>query len=581
MRRHWVPSSKVSAALIAAILIGLPLRVHTQDAPATLSEDLAAFLESGSNTTVRVITTGAPGSSLLSSILGLGIKVLKPIQDGAVIEVDRSQLEALRNNTAVRHLSGDVPVVPTMVVTSETTGADQVHDGWNSGILGLVSYPGVTGKGVGIAVIDSGIASHPALTQQIAVSVDLATNATGTTDGFGHGTHVAGIIAGRAGVGASASSYFNGGIAPEARLVNVRVLDARGVGYTSDVLAGLDWAIANRQKYNIRVINMSLGHPVQESSTTDPLCHAVTRAVSSGITVVVSAGNMGRDKDGAQVLGGISSPGSCPAAITVGAITTHNTAERSDDTLASYSSRGPTKYDFAIKPDVVAPGTRIVAPQAKGSWLANANNYASPTVAGVSSNAYMALSGTSMAAAVVSGGAALLIQANPYITPQQVKLALKSTATFMPKAGLVGAGAGSVNFRAARQSASTGLLNMVTKIAGQVLSAGGVSYWDAGALIDRVYEGTGIQPLGALEALQVWLNPAKLVWGDLNLLGLKNPLATVAPNYIVWGEMAGWTSSYYIVWGETFTNPEGQYIVWGENGDGYIVWGETFAPDTQ
>jgi subtilisin family serine protease len=579
MRRYWAPSSKLSAALIAAVLLGLPLKVHTQDPPATLSEDLVAFLESGSSAKVRVITTGAPGSSLISSILGLGINILKPIQNGAVLEVNRAQLEALRNNSAVSHLSGDVPVVPTMVVSSEATGADQVHDGWNGGTLGLVSYAGVTGKGVGIAVIDSGISGHPAVTPGMAASIDLATNASGTADGFGHGTHVAGIIAGRAGVGASALSHFDGGIAPEARLINVRVLDGRGVGYTSDVLAGLDWAIANRQKYNIRVINLSLGHPVQESSTTDPLCHAVTRAVAAGITVVASAGNMGRDKDGSQVLGGISSPGSCPAAITVGAVSTQNTAARGDDTLASYSSRGPTKYDFAIKPDLVAPGTRIVAPQAKGSWLAT--NYTSPTVAGVPSNAYMALSGTSMAAAVVSGGVALLVQANPYLTPQQIKLALQSTATFMPKPGLVGAGAGSVNFRAARQSASAGLLNIATKIAGQVLTAGGVSYWDAGALIDRVYEGTGIEPLGVLEAVQTWLNPAKLVWGNLNLLGLKNPIGAIAPNYIVWGEMAGWSSSYYIVWGETFTDPEGQYIVWGENGDGYIVWGETFVPDMQ
>jgi len=210
----------------------------------------------------------------------------------------------------------------------------------------------VTGAGVGIAIVDSGIASHAALRYKVVANVSFVTDDPSTDDGYGHGTHVAGIIAGNGSAASGVTTLYNGGIAPGAQLINVRVLGDNGAGYTSDVIAGIDWVIANQARYNIRAMNLSLGHSVSEPSITDPLCEAVARAVAAGIVVIASAGNDGQTADGAPILGGITSPGNSPFAITVGAINTWGTVNRSDDTIATYSSRGPTKYEFAVKPDV-------------------------------------------------------------------------------------------------------------------------------------------------------------------------------------------------------------------------------------
>jgi serine protease AprX len=218
-------------------------------------------------------------------------------------------------------------------------------------------------------------------------------------------------------------------------LIDVRVLGATGVGYTSDVIAGIDWAIANRYRYGIRVINLSLGHAVSEPAAIDPLCKAVARAVQAGIVVVASAGNYGVTSTGAPVLGGITSPGNSPYAITVGAIDTAGTATRADDKVAPYSSKGPTRFDLAVKPDVVAPGSKVVSLEAYGSYLSK--KYPAWHIAGSGKNAYVRLSGTSMSTAVVSGGVALLLDANPYLSPAQVKIALQMGATYMPKDGLI------------------------------------------------------------------------------------------------------------------------------------------------
>src|SRR5438034_7006291 len=154
---------------------------------------------------------------------------------------------------------------------------------------------------------------------------------------LGHGTHVAGIIAGQQGRTSDTRKYS--GVAPGAYLVNLRVLGDDGSGTASDVIEAIDWAIDHRADYNIGVINLSLGAPVLQPDRDDPLCEAVERAVRAGITVVAAAGNFGKLPDGQAVRGGIVSPGNSPWAITVGALDTHGTPERSDDTVASYSSR--------------------------------------------------------------------------------------------------------------------------------------------------------------------------------------------------------------------------------------------------
>ena len=306
-------------------------------------------------------------------------------------------------------------------------------------------------------MIDSGIAAHSAIGSRVVGRVNLVSTEPGVTgDPFGHGTHVAGMIGGAGSAAESRDLGLHGGSAPAVKFIDVRVLGRTGTGYTSDVLAGIDWAIANRTKYGIRIINLSLGHPVAESAVTDPLCIAVERAVNAGIVVVTSAGNYGLTSTGAPVLGGVTSPGNSPAAITVGALDTKGTADWFDDQVAPYSSRGPTRFDLTVKPDVVAPGTRIVSLESAGSYLAS--TYPQWHVAGSGSNGYLRLSGSSMATGVVSGGVALLLNAQPSLSPAQVKIVVQTGARFIPSAGLIAAGTGSVDFAQSQKIAKSGLI---------------------------------------------------------------------------------------------------------------------------
>ncbi len=153
------------------------------------------------------------------------------------------------------------------------------------------------------------------------------------------------------------------------KLVNVRVLGADGTGWTSDVIAGIEWVIENRAKYNIRAINLSLGHPVTEPSATDPLCMAVMKATARASSSSRRPATPARRRTARPILGGITSPGNSPYAITVGAMNTKGTVKRSDDIMTTYSSRGPTKFEQAVKPDVVAPGNKIVSLETSGSYL--------------------------------------------------------------------------------------------------------------------------------------------------------------------------------------------------------------------
>jgi serine protease AprX len=313
---------------------------------------------------VRVIVRGdVPAIEAVASRDRL--TVVRRLEGFVVVEGGVSDIGALRQVPGVQGLSRDARVAPFMTVSAKAMAADQARAA-TGGLFGIGGLPGVTGKGVGVAVIDSGIASHTALGNKVVAAVSFVSGDPSTNDAYGHGTHIAGIIAGGE---TTTTSLYKGGIAPGAHLVNVRVLGAEGSGYTSDVIAGIQWTVANRAKYRIRVVNLSLGHPVVESCITDPLCLSVESAVSSGLVVVASAGNIGKNAAGEEVLASITTPGVAPSAITVGALNTWGTVGRDDDTVTTYSSRGPTKYELQLKPDVVAPGNKIVSLEAKGSTL--------------------------------------------------------------------------------------------------------------------------------------------------------------------------------------------------------------------
>lgn len=556
---------RVALVAVVAALLSWPTATQGQRLP-TRSSDLNHFR----GDRVRVIVQAdRPG---LQSVRGRLLRALRREVEGAsALELTRAEFDRLAVDSSVAHISQDLPVIADMAVTNKVTRADSVWAG-TPGLLGLGGVPGYQGAGIGVAVIDSGIAPHSAIGSRVVARVNLVSSEPGVTgDPFGHGTHVAGMIGGAGSVASRVTPAYTGGSAPAVRFIDVRVLGRTGTGYTSDVLAGIDWAIANRQKYGIRVINLSLGHPVAESYKTDPLCVAVERAVKAGIVVVVSAGNYGLTATGQKVLGGITSPGNAPSVITVGALDTKGTIDRSDDEVAPYSSRGPSAIDLNVKPDVVAPGTRIVSLESAGSYLAT--HYPTWHVAGSGNNGYLRLSGSSMAAGVVSGGVALLLNAEPSMTPGQVKIALQTGARFIPSAGLIAGGTGSVDFaqslKIADQGLITGLLSTVQNLLG--LSSG-ASFLDHGTLIDRLYDRTGVRLLGLLD-LDVLLGDGGES-GVLSLLGYTNPLGRTAPNYLVWGSVAGYTSSYYLVWGSAIQDPSGEYLVWGSAVDGdYLVWG--------
>ena len=573
---------RVLFALIAVsawLALATPARVDTAPRRARLSADLQLLKSTRPQQKARVIVHG--DRALLRALAARhGLRVVRELEHESVLEATGAQVDALAAEAGVDHLSGDVPVHSAMSVSNRSTAADQARSGtW--GLLGIGAIPGVTGKGIGIAVLDSGISSHKALGSRVVASVSLVTGDSDRVDEFGHGTHIAGIITGSASAASYVTKEYSGGIAPDAHLVNVRVLGASGTGLTSDVIAGIDWVIANRSKYNIRIINLSLGHSVLEPVATDPLCEAVERAVRAGIVVVASAGNRGKTDDGRPILGGITSPGNSPYAITVGAVNTWNTVSRDDDSVTTYSSRGPTRFDLAVKPDVAAPGNKVVSLAAAGSYLLRA--YPATFVAGSGTNAYMRLSGSSMATGVVTGGIALLLQGKSSLTPAQVKLLMQAGSSYLPEDGLMAGGAGNVNLWSSRRASVNGLddlLSTLPLIGGLLSRPGGLAFWDEGTLTGRLYAGTGIRLLGLLDLVDALLNPSKLTWGTLHLVGENNPIADSNANYIVWGDVSRWSDSNYIVWGDQIQTPEGNYIVWGDTQmtEGYyIVWGDSVA----
>lgn len=570
-----LPGSRfLKLAAIAAIVFASTLGIDGQRQRGKLSSDLLSFEAKRTSSRTRVIVRGSRMEiEALASRHGVG--VARWLGDSAVLLANSAQISALAAEKDV--LSGDTPVAPFMDISDRATAADQVREGYGGLLLGLGAIPGVSGAGVTVAVVDSGISPHPALTGKVVASVSTVSGDSSTNDAHGHGTHIAGIIAGNSSASRYVTSLYRGGIAPDVKLVNVRVLGANGTGWTSDVIAGIEWVIANRDKYKIRAINLSLGHPVMEPSITDPLCIAVMKATAAGIVVIASAGNSGKAADGSPILGGITSPGNSPHAITVGAMNTKGTVTRSDDIMTTYSSRGPTKFEHAVKPDVVAPGNKLVSLETPGSYLQR--NYPQFHMAGRGSNAYMHLSGTSMSAAVVTGGVALMMQAHPKITATQLKIALQTGSTYMWDGGLMGGGAGSVNFWTSRKNANNGLTNLLSTLVGGVLTpAGGLVFWDAGTMTQRLYDGTGLRLLSLLEAPIAWLTGGYLHWGDLNVIGLSNPVGQARPNEILWGDVSKWTADQEILWGDTIYNPEGQEILWGDSrtteGD-EILWGDS------
>jgi serine protease AprX len=325
-------------------------------------------------------------------------------------------------NAGVKQNSVDVTRLATSYNQSLTS--DQTWDTYG------------TGAGVGVAVIDTGIAEdmpdfevakHGNGNAPSRVVATAVTNpdAKSDTDGYGHGTHVAGIIAGN-GNNRSKQDELQGkyvGVAPDADLVSVKVADDEGNATILDVIYGLQFVIDFKEQYNIRVVNLSLESSVAESYKTDPLDAAAEAAWFSGIVVVAAAGNRGSDKDAVSY-----APGNDPFVISVGAVDDMGTSANSDDKLASWSSRGTTQ-DGHAKPDVLAPGSGIV------STLAPDSEFESLCPTCIVGGEYIRAGGTSMSAPMVSGLVAIMLQHRASLTPDRVKGMLMTTGRNVPGVG--------------------------------------------------------------------------------------------------------------------------------------------------
>ncbi|HEY1939306.1 MAG TPA: S8 family serine peptidase [Candidatus Angelobacter sp.] len=560
--------------LILILVLAAPLAMFADNSK--ISPDLQSSTATGQ---VQVVVQYAPGTQLscggllglvdclLNDVVKLGGAILGqlPLVNGLVASLDHNGIQALSNQSNVVYISKDRPLTPFFDNAAPAVNASAA---WKS------NY---TGVGIGVALIDSGVNAHPDLfttslfpSSRVVYNQSFVPGTSSAADQYGHGTHVAGLIAGD-GIASTGPIYSNTfkGIAPGAKIVNLRVLDANGSATDSQVIAAIDQAISLKSRYNIRVINLSLGRPIFESYKLDPLCHAVEKAWKSGIVVVVAAGNNGRflPTDGYAT---VNSPANDPYVLTVGSMKPMGTPERTDDLIASYSSKGPTLIDHVVKPDVVAPGNLLVSTETSNTTLyktetGNQVPYSAYIYGGSSSPSafYFELSGTSMATGVVSGVVADLLQAHPLMTPDQVKSRLMKTAskTFPSTSSVYDATSG-ITYTSQYDifTVGAGYVDLSAALASTELSSG--TSMSPTAIYDSNTGNVSLtsDPSSVWGTTQAWSGP--IVWGPNQFTGASA---------ITWGTTNPGGSA--ITWGTT--NPGGSAIMWGTSNlwGSAITWG--------
>jgi len=364
--------------------------------------------------------------------------------DGAVATIPYDQLTAMAKEPGIT-VAADRPVAFESVLPG--TSYDPVTESGSlfqtASLIGAPTYwsAGFTGSGIGVAVVDTGVQPSSFFGSRLVAGTDLSGEGNALSDGFGHGTHLAGIIGGSSGTVGASSSFT--GIAPAARIVSVKVADAAGVTSLVKVLSGLDWVYQNRSNsaYNIKVVNLSLGVPALSSYVNDPLAAGVERLANVGISVVAAAGNIGPGL-------GLVSPAYDPSVIAVGSLDTKGTVSGSDDAPAAFSA-GAVSTDR--RPDLVVPGRSIQSLLAAGSAVA-ANAPASSKIG----SSFVVGSGTSQSAAVVSGALALMYQERPTFTPASQKLRITNHTSQIDDVDPRVAGAGKLKLQNILNTADNG-----------------------------------------------------------------------------------------------------------------------------
>jgi len=568
MKRHI--TTKITGApalaalsLVGALLAGTPARADAAPAP-NLSAKADAFLAHalighapGRSSVILKLGGGGLTAARQAALARLGADITRrlPLIGSVSATVPTRSLARVAALPFVARLSADLAVQKCDEFTEASSGADTAFQQY-----------GLTGKGVTVAVVDSGVFPYADLSgsgnnSRVLAGVSFVPGDPSTFDACGHGTHVAGIAAGNGAYSSGNFRYTHSyyGVARQAGLVGVRVLDKNGSGSVTTVLSGLQWAVANKAKYHIGVINLSLGHPVGESYKTDPLCQAVEAAWKAGIVVVCAAGNSGRanalkspgaaNEGWGTAYGSINSPGNDPSVITVGAMKSVD-GNRAHDLVASYSGRGPSRLDLVLKPDIMAPGNQVVSLGTAGSYLYNAfpvnqipmASYC-PGVGGPSQT-YFKLSGTSMAAPVVAGAAALLLQWDPKLTPDTVKARLMVTADKWAAPDANGNPKGAAD----PCTYGAGYLNIPAALAsGLVASQPALSP----TLVTDAKGNVSINASGIMSASHIiWgtsVNDLHIIWGTNAISGAS----TLTASHIIWGTSGVFAD--HIIWGTCLT----------------------------
>lgn len=359
-------------------------------------------------TSIIVLSKGKEDEELIQGFKehDVRIKYRLDIINGYAIELPCKCIERLALLPQVEFIADDAELSTLMDVARPTVGGRIAEDHQ------------LTGEGIGIAILDTGVYPHADLTlrkNRIVAFKDFVNGKEFPYDDNGHGTHVAGVVAGD---GTLSNGKYKG-LAPKANIIGVKVMNKRGSGNTSDIVAGMQWILDNRERYNIRITSISLGSDPDLRESEDPLVKAVNALWDAGIVVVAAAGNSGPKQRT------ITSPGISKKIITIGSSDDHGTIDISDDTIADFSSRGPTR-DRASKPDIVAPGVDINSLESDTEFLPKdgVKRYRFKLM----EKPYTEMSGTSMATPIVSGAIALLLEREPRLSPDQVKRRITETA---------------------------------------------------------------------------------------------------------------------------------------------------------
>jgi serine protease AprX len=461
---------------------------------------------------VDVVVQGAASAvDAARAVLTAGGEVVRflPIVDGVSARVPAGSLDGLEANPSVRTVAPDDPVA--FEGTGDNTTSHRIQKIVRSDRLW---GQGIDGSGATVALLDTGVyAAHPDLAGRVVACADL-THEAGTeahcADTFGHGTFMAGLIAGDG--TASNGKYM--GAAPGTNLVSVKAAGYDGATDVSTVLAGIQWIVAHKDVYGIRVMNLSLGTDSSQDYRLSPLNYAVERAWAAGIVVVVSAGNSGPDAST------VMKPGDDPYVITVGAANDEGSMATGDDLVPVFSSRGPTRSNGFAKPDLVSPGVHTVSLRSPGSAIDQ--RYGSTAVV---DGSYFKGTGTSMSTATVTGIVAQMLERDPGLTPDQVKMRLTSTARPIAEADPMRAGAGLVDAHAAAMSSDLRSANQ------------GLSLSDASGALQKDRGSAGIEivtPLG-----QLALQGEYIAQTDVTKVSLTNPAGLVPWAGATW-KAEGW-----------------------------------------